>query len=1471
MALNPTTSGCVDCGTSNGNSGSGTIIIDCDQCNTDGRCFNVAITSPADMSEWCDLVPISGTIVPCAHDTIGCADYIVVYSKYLGDYECLPGNASSIANTGSGWDYVGSDTTLEGECPTLWGLDWPICCEIDGWYVLRAILYNGCDVQVGCPSDPVYVYFDKGVMVSLALPDTLYCGGVIEGCLNQTCDCVDYILITAEYMGDMPKCEPCMPTRTYVIDRAEFKSAMCCDYTFDVFFNDLYCEGEYKITATPYADCTDNCIYDGVQIGESYVGYLEIIRGDVCFEILCPAPVSPECGMTLCGPINFKGILNDPCSGAKYIEFYAEKTGEYNWCSGACYESCNACDGEEIISFDIKPTNLPENICPKCGTTMNPIICGPCGGTIQGYKCPNCPSNPGNPNGGTGVSECICQNPADHGKYISKSALENMIYLGSTYATMPNWSFVTNEMCNLDSGCYKVYAVVIDSCECDEEYRYDDISFAYCNERELTIELDDCIVTECIDGEECTKIYKVKSGTVTARGNITVPTCWINYPEYVGLEYSLGQMQICGPIIWGDWIPASCIDGSITWNNDGECLKSGVWETTWCTPEDIESKYFVKVRGVAKEGCGEFYSGDIKTSIYNKFDVNIFDPCEGNTIYNGKVIRGFVWAEYDGYGGMLSKNVCLPDHVDLYWRPYGAQHWAPMDSAFLHWKNSEQYIDFMDYGIDPGMPKLPKLNYKWGNWAYWDVTWTSCMVNCVDNGHYEIKAVVEPCIDDECGTFERAEYIIDVWVDDTSGVMISKPFDGQTVCDNLWVYGTAVGAGVTNVDFYVSTDNVTWTLYKEDIDVNVNDGRWKAPLNTCCFEDGPLYLKAVVVGPCDISESTIMVNVLNAIEMDLTCPNDCVCYVNGDKMPIRGTLTGCDVDNRVENVKVYMGAGNGQLIGIIPAKDFRYVGDGVWEWGMCFNPCVLNGGSTQLIARATYRCGNNYFNIDTGPQRPVIQHDPNLKIIDITGPGSSPSVGGTVSIEGTLEGTCIDYLTFEYRKICEPNGQPLSDWMPFPGVSVLTVPEMCMCEICMWTFDIDTCGMDGLYEIRVKAFGWPCGEIASDTDFIRINNKIGITLDVPAINSGIKSGTIEVSGTVENCPVIDRIELYYVLNGDFFLISDEITCSNETWSYMWDTTTVANGGYCLIAYAYDDDCDSMASSKTRAICIENNGVPPVINETNDTIFRECVKIETVCYVPCTMLRVTFNDTVSINDSYNPASPLDGFEINYGNFGPNPTMEEDATDDHVIIINLGTGYVITPGVTEIKLKPNQTAILGPNGIPIVDCSAELKTIPQAQNSGNSENSGVITLGNMKMFSVPCKVNTGQMVGDAGVNNGAFVKFTNGKWEAVSEFKPLEGYVYIGTFEGDMPIYIEPLLPTDTPPEIQLASGWNLVGVNTYGGSFDPVPCNEFLGTAPISKLLEFSSSGWLKLNGGSNLVPTNAYWAYADSGCSFAGQ
>jgi len=468
---------------------------------------------------------------------------------------------------------------------------------------------------------------------------------------------------------------------------------------------------------------------------------------------------------------------------------------------------------------------------------------------------------------------------------------------------------------------------------------------------------------------------------------------------------------------------------------------------------------------------------------------------------------------------------------------------------------------------------------------------------------------------------------------------------------------------------------------------------------------------------------------------------------------------------------------------------------------------------------------------------------------------------------------CLDYLEFEYREICEPTGEPIGDWTNFPDVSTIYLPITCDCEGMIWTIDLNTCGMDGLYEIKASAYGWPCeGAIASDMSMIDVDNTFGITLTTPAINSGVKNGTIEVGGTVENCPVIDTIELWYIDQGIPNMITDEITCSDGLWNYMWDTTTMEDGCYCIVAYAYDDDCGSMEATKTRAVCINNSGIPAEINETNTTIDRECVSILTACYLPCTTLYVTFNDTVSINDSYEPyADPLAGFDISGGSFGTGAWMEEDGTNDHRIIVHLGTGHTIASGTSGISIKINQTAILGPHGFPIVDCSALLKGISIPESSGTSESSGTIELENMKMFSVPGKVDTEQMIIDAGIAEGSFVKYTNGRWEQVTEFQPLEGYVYIGTFEGSMPIYIEDLLPTDTPPEIQLASGWNLVGVNTYGGSLDHVACEDFIGTAPISKLLEFSSSGWLKLSGSDPLEPTNAYWAYADSSCSFAGQ
>lgn len=103
IALEPTT---LDTCTCNGDSGSGTIIMDCN-C-TDDRCFNISIISPECASTWCDEVPINGTIVPCVDDELGCADYIKVYYKKLSDYccDCECGNPEAYEECG--WSVVGT-------------------------------------------------------------------------------------------------------------------------------------------------------------------------------------------------------------------------------------------------------------------------------------------------------------------------------------------------------------------------------------------------------------------------------------------------------------------------------------------------------------------------------------------------------------------------------------------------------------------------------------------------------------------------------------------------------------------------------------------------------------------------------------------------------------------------------------------------------------------------------------------------------------------------------------------------------------------------------------------------------------------------------------------------------------------------------------------------------------------------------------------------------------------------------------------------------------------------------------------------------------------------------------------------------------------------------------------------------------------------------------------------------------------
>jgi len=141
-----------------------------------------------------------------------------------------------------------------------------------------------------------------------------------------------------------------------------------------------------------------------------------------------------------------------------------------------------------------------------------------------------------------------------------------------------------------------------------------------------------------------------------------------------------------------------------------------------------------------------------------------------------------------------------------------------------------------------------------------------------------------------------------------------------------------------------------------------------------------------------------------------------------------------------------------------------------------------------------------------------------------------------------------------------------------------------------YSFSWDTSSVaPGVYVLTAKAFD-AAGNVSQSTNLVTV----AIDLIAPnsaltsPVNSSVLSGIVTVNANATDNVAVTEVEFY--CNGVLIYAGNL-----SPYSFNWDTRSVANGGYTLVAKAYDNAGNSTQSS---AVAVSVNNYLPITTEYN---------------------------------------------------------------------------------------------------------------------------------------------------------------------------------------------------------------------------------------------------------------------------------
>ncbi|WP_431733394.1 Ig-like domain-containing protein [Geobacter sulfurreducens] len=372
-------------------------------------------------------------------------------------------------------------------------------------------------------------------------------------------------------------------------------------------------------------------------------------------------------------------------------------------------------------------------------------------------------------------------------------------------------------------------------------------------------------------------------------------------------------------------------------------------------------------------------------------------------------------------------------------------------------------------------------------------------------------------------------------------VSLSAPANNATVSGTVAVNATASdNVGVSKVEFYVngalkSTDTTNAYSYSWDT---------KTVANGSYTLTAKAYDAAGNVG----QSSTVTVAVNNPVA-DTTVP-----VVSLSAPANNATVSGTVAVNATASDNVGVSKVEFYVNGALKSTDTTNAYSYSWD-----TKTVANGSYT-LTAKAYDAAGNVGQSSTVTVTVNNAVADTTVPVITLTAPANKATVSGTVAMTATAtDNVGVSKVEFYVNNVLKSTDT--------------TAP---------YVYNWDTRAVaNGTYILTAKAY-----DAANNTGYslvlsVTVDNDTAaptVSVSAPANNTTV-SGTVAVNATASDNVGVSKVEFY---------VNNVLKATDTTapYSYSWDTTSVANGAYTLVAKAYDA-AGNVGQSSSTSVTVNN--------------------------------------------------------------------------------------------------------------------------------------------------------------------------------------------------------------------------------------------------------------------------------------------
>ncbi|MCE5213639.1 MAG: Ig-like domain-containing protein [Methanobacterium sp.] len=472
----------------------------------------------------------------------------------------------------------------------------------------------------------------------------------------------------------------------------------------------------------------------------------------------------------------------------------------------------------------------------------------------------------------------------------------------------------------------------------------------------------------------------------------------------------------------------------------------------------------------------------------------------------------------------------------------------PTNNAFLNGNvpvdvNASDFESGMDY-VEFYMNSVLLYTDSYGGDG-WNFNWDTSSIN----GNYTITVVAYDILGNSSSDS------IDAHIDNIGpSVSINSPVDGSLVNGNV------------NIDAYAFDGDNTWSIGVDYVEFSTSSGYSYIDNNgadgwSCIWDasglNGPYTITATAYDYLGNNSSYTM-----TLYTDSTSPTVVVWYP-GDGATVSGNIdilvNASDFESGMNYVEFYV---DSVLIGTdSDGPDFA------GNWSCNWDTTILLDGSYTITAVAYDMVG--YYVTDNI----TVTVDNTGPTVVITDPSDGSSVSGVVNIIATAS----DVSGVSHVQFSTPSGE-YTDSDGTDGWS------------CSW----NTLGLiDGSYSITATAYD-TLGNSANYTINLDVDNTNPVVdITNPAYGTTV-NGSVPITANASDASGVAYVEFYYNNGSNVLIYTDNNGL--DGWSCNWDTTSLSDGLYGIVAYAYDVAGNS-TSDYTYVILVNTapDTTPPIVN------------------------------------------------------------------------------------------------------------------------------------------------------------------------------------------------------------------------------------------------------------------------------------